>query len=70
MKHALKRRKYITGAEKIHTSIYLLPRHHTHLQFLMNVNGWSMTNVVAHLIEKSIKLYKTGKTDGYFNNRD
>lgn len=58
MKDSLKRRKYITGANKIHTSIYLLPRHRAHLEFLMHARGQSMTDCLCDLIEQSIKSFK------------
>ena len=53
----LKRRKYVKGADKIHTSIYLLPRHRAHLEFLMQARGASMNDCVCYLIDQSIKSF-------------
>lgn len=52
-RHAIKKPK------KIHTSIYLLPRHRKHLEFLINARGTSMTEVIAFLIDQSIRSYKS-----------
>jgi macrodomain Ter protein organizer (MatP/YcbG family) len=61
MKNTLKRRKYISGAEKIHTSIYLLPRHRSHLEFLMRARGTTMNDCICFLIDQSIRSYQTRK---------
>ncbi len=57
LKEQLKRRRYITGTEKIHTSIYLLPRHREFIKFIMKTTGTSMTDVICNLIDKAIKEY-------------
>lgn len=54
----LSRRKYINGAEKMHTSIYLIPRHRAHLELLMQSHGKSMNACIAELIESSIRSYR------------
>jgi hypothetical protein len=58
MKNTLKRRKYIAGAEKIHTSVYLLPRHRAHIELLMRARGESMTDCICFLIDQSIKNFR------------
>jgi hypothetical protein len=57
LSRTLKRRQYVKGAEKIHTSIYLLPRHRSHLEFLMQARGTSMNDCVCYLIDQSIKSF-------------
>jgi len=64
MKRQLKRRKYISGAEKIPTTIYLLPRHRGHLQFLMQATGLSMSACICNLIDQSLKTYRPTKKIG------
>jgi hypothetical protein len=61
MKTTLKRRQYVSGAEKIHTSVYLLPRHRAHVMFLMKARGTSMNEAICALIDESIKRFKLGK---------
>jgi len=61
IKTTLKRRKYVSGAEKIHTSVYLLPRQRTHVEFLMKARGTSMNEVICSLIDESMKRFKLGK---------
>jgi len=58
MRKGLKRRKYIEGADRFHTSVYLLPRHRNHLEFLMRSRGASMNDCICNLIDQSIKSYK------------
>lgn len=61
MKEVLKRRRYVSSSDKIHTSIYLLPRHRAHIEFLMKASGQSMTDVICKLIDNSIKQYKPAR---------
>jgi macrodomain Ter protein organizer (MatP/YcbG family) len=63
MQTILKRRRYVSGAEKIHTSVYLLPRHRAHLEFLMRARGCSMNDAICSMIDESIKKFKTDRKD-------
>lgn len=58
IKQSLKRRKYMSGAEKIHTSVYLLPRHRAHLELLMRARGCSMNSCICSLIDQSIRNFR------------
>jgi hypothetical protein len=53
-----KLRKKQERTRKIHTSIYLLPRHRAYLDNVCATHGISMTAYIAQLIEGSMpKLY-------------
>ena len=58
-----RRRKYVSGAEKIHTSIYLLPRHRAHIERLMRSRGKTMNECICDMIDQSIRKV-TGKSNG------
>lgn len=57
----LTRRHAIKKPEKWRTTIYLLPRHKTHLQFLVDARGTSMTEVICWLIDQSARTMSRGK---------
>jgi len=57
LRQQAKRRKYVTGTDKIATTIYILPRHRKHIEFLMHATGTSMTDCICRLIDQSIKSY-------------
>jgi len=56
MEH-LKRKNTVRKPQKRHTSIYLLPRHTAHLQFLVNQRGTSVTEVIGYLIDQSARSF-------------
>jgi len=51
------RKKRIKGLPKKHTSLYLMPRHETHLEFLMTSYGKTMNGCICDLIDSSIREY-------------
>lgn len=63
LKRILNRRKYISGAKKFHTSIYLLPRHISHLEFLMQARGTSMNDCICFMIDQSIRKFNMNKVE-------
>jgi len=45
------------STKKVHTSIYLLPRHRAYLQNMMDLTGLSMTNCIAKLIDDAMPKF-------------
>lgn len=58
LKSLQRRHQSFIKPSKLHTSVYLLPRHVAHLQFLMNATGQSMNQCVCSMIDQSIRTYK------------
>ena len=50
----MKKKSVYDGTGKIHTSIYLLPRHRAYLQDLSKLSGMSMTACITRLIDDSM----------------
>jgi hypothetical protein len=58
LKSLQRRNRSFIKPHKLHTSVYLLPRHVAHLQFLMNATGQSMNHCICSMIDQSIRSYK------------
>jgi hypothetical protein len=50
----VKRKKELSPNAKIHTSIYLIPRHKAYLEQIMDLTGMSMTACISKLIDESM----------------